>query len=86
MTPSELKARIQSNNEESHFFDHKTMRFFGDSMRNFGVRGPLTMKTHSGELVQVYELYRRRAVKNGNRSSFYFNAETFARTFGELQS
>ena len=38
MTPSELKANIRAHDPDSHFFDRKTMKFFGDTMSNYGVR------------------------------------------------
>ena len=38
MTPSELKTNILKHDHESHYFDRKTMQFFGDTMRNYGVR------------------------------------------------
>lgn len=34
-TASDVKYAL---NEDSHFFDRKTMKFFGDSMTSFGVR------------------------------------------------
>jgi len=37
MTPSELKYLYQSRNPDGHFFDRSTMKFFGDTMKNFGV-------------------------------------------------
>jgi len=67
MTPSELKYNHLLNNPDSHFFDRKTMAFFGDSMRNFGVR----RKGNN------WELYRKRPVKHGLQSSHYFNVETY---------
>ena len=66
MTPSELKANV-----EGPFFDRKTMKFFGDTMRNYGVRRAEV----NG--VACFELYRKRPVKNGSTGSTYFNAETF---------
>lgn len=69
MTPSRLKYNIIGANSETHFFDRATMKFFGDTMGNFGVRS-------AGE---NWELYRKRPVKHGNKGSFYFNKETFAR-------
>ena len=89
MTPSELKYQVQARGKESHFFDRSSMRFFGDTMANFGVCAatvramvdeidPLTGK-HEYETVEVWELYRKRAVKAGNRASFYFRRDTFAR-------
>jgi hypothetical protein len=80
MTASELKAKVEASGNESHFFTRATMRFFGDTMRNYGVRGPVEVETHSG-VVKAYELYRRRPVKHNNVSSTYFNAETFSRVF-----
>lgn len=72
MTPSELKYKIRQVNSESYFFNRETMRFFGDTMKNFGVRS-------AGE---NWELYRKRAVKSG-RGSFYFNKKTFAQAWPE---
>lgn len=50
-----------------HFFDRDTMKFFGDTMANYGVRdaGP------------YWELYRRRPVKHGLNTSAYFDKVTF---------
>lgn len=83
MTPSELKYHVQ--NTGSHFFDRESMRFFGDTMSNFGVRAT-EIKTNwdksgnwtdNGEIVKVWELYRRRPVKHGLKSSRYFDMVTF---------
>ena len=38
MTASELKKQVKKHNPESHFFDRETMKAFGDTMRNYGVR------------------------------------------------
>jgi hypothetical protein len=68
MTAFELKRLHERNNPEGHFFDRKTMRFFGDTMRNFGVRdgGKIKTLTEAGvEEVEVWELYRKRPVKSG---------------------
>jgi hypothetical protein len=70
MTASKLKYLYTQNNPGGHFFDRDTMRFFGDSMRNFGVRDGGTVKamTESGtEEVEVWELHRKRPVKGGLR-------------------
>lgn len=80
MTPSELKYHVEKAGHEPHFFTRRTMKFFGDTMRNYGVRGPVTIKTARGD-ARVYELYRRHAVKHGLKSSAYFDAETFERRF-----
>ena len=38
MTPSQLKYEVEVAGHERHFFDRKTMKFFGDTMSNYGVR------------------------------------------------
>ena len=75
MTPSELKANILAHDPGSHYFDRKTMRFFGDTMRNYGVR--------KAEIdgVAVWELYRKRPVKHGLQSSAFFHTSDFQQVF-----
>lgn len=80
MTPSQLKNEVESRGTETHYFDRKTMRYFGDTMRNYGVRGPVTVETIYGP-AQAWELYRRRAVKAGNKESAFFDCQTFERVF-----
>lgn len=36
MKPSELKSKVEATG--SNFFDRKTMKAFGDTMANYGVR------------------------------------------------
>lgn len=95
MTPSELKYQVQSNNTESHHFDRSTMKFFGDTMANYGVRSAevvtnydangdwvgLSLSVAGGLTVQVWELYRKRAVKHGLKDSVYFDKATFKRVY-----
>lgn len=61
-TASNLKMFVESGTD-SYFFTRSTMRFFGDTMRNYGVRH-LTPGT--------IELYRRRPVKHGLFNSAFF--------------
>ena len=75
MTPSELKANILTHDPDSHFFDRKTMKFFGDTMRNYWVR-----KTEI-EGVAVWELFRKRPVKHGLQSSAFFRVSDFQQVF-----
>lgn len=79
-TASDLRAFVEGCNENSKFFSRENMRGAGDTMKNYGVRRA-TIDTHSGDGVEVFELYRRRAVKHGLRDSAYFRADTFAQTF-----
>ena len=75
MTPSELKANILKHDPTSHYFDRKTMQFFGDTMKNYGAR-----KTEI-DGVPVWELFRKRLVKHGLQSSAFFRATDFQQVF-----
>jgi hypothetical protein len=65
MTVSELKYRYKENNPDGHFFDYKTMRFFGDTMHNFGVYGTEIWDPSVKEHIDVWVLYRRGPVNGG---------------------
>lgn len=80
MTPSELKYHIERAGNCAHFFTRQTMQFFGDTMKNYGVRETY-INTPTRPAVHVYELFRRRPVKHGLISSSYFDAVTFKRVF-----
>lgn len=91
-TASDLKYAIENAGHESHFFTRKTMSFFGDTMRNYGVRKTMIRSTydsegnyigHDGAMIEVYEIYRRKPVKHGLCSSAYFDVSTFKRVFAE---
>lgn len=84
-TSSELKASIESTGKNLHYFDRKTMRCFGDTMRNYGVRGPVTVRAYYGN-VECWELYRRKPVKYGNKQSAYWACGDFRRVFGEVRA
>ena len=85
MTPSQLKAEVETAGHDPHFFTSSSMRFFGDRMRNYGVRAqPVTLVIYTGERRKCWELYRRRPVKHGLTSSAFFDCETFARRHGEI--
>ena len=78
---SDLKYHVEQSGNEQHFSTRQTMKFFGDTMRNYGVRQPRLITTVLGESVMCYELYRRRPVNGGSQSSAFFCAETFKRVF-----
>lgn len=84
MTASELKALVEANGNEPHFFTRGTMKFFGDTMRNYAVSGPVEIKTYTGETVAVWELRRIQPVKHGLMASAYFDCETYQRRFPVL--
>ena len=82
MTPSELKYHVEQTDGGRHFFTRKTMKFFGDTMRNYGVRSA-TVETCTGEIVECWELYRRRPVMHGLQSSAYFAKSDYRRVFAK---
>ena len=67
MTPSDLKYNVE--NTGSNFFERSSMKFFGDTMRNYGVR----------DNGSTWELFRRSPVKHGLDKSAYFDKITFKR-------
>jgi hypothetical protein len=79
MTPKQLKDQL--NAKGSKFFTPNNMKFAGDTMRNYGVSGPMEIVTNNGDKATVYELYRKKPVKNGLQKSAYFDAVTFEQHF-----
>jgi hypothetical protein len=85
MTPADLKYRVELAGHERFFFTRDTMKFFGDRMRNYGCRS-ITLRAQydaagdyheEGVTREAWELYRKRAVKHGNKSSAFFDKTTF---------
>lgn len=72
-----LKARVSETSP--YFFTRKTMRFFGDTMRNYRIAGVKQVTTPSGDIHSVWILERKRAVKHNLDSDTYFDRETFTR-------
>lgn len=79
MTPSELKYQVEQAGHCPHFFTRQTMKFFGDTMRNYGCRDGGVVVTASGETYDCWEVYRKRAVKHGLAASAWFDKVTFER-------
>lgn len=78
MTPAELKRHVTATG--SFFFTRKSMRFFGDTMKNYTVRKkPRLIDTVSGDPVECWVLVRRKAVKHGLCDDAYFDIHTFER-------
>ena len=71
MTPSELKQNVETKSADSHFFTRSNMKFFGDTMVNYGCR------SNGG----TWELWRKKPVKNGLQHSAFFDKKTFDRVF-----
>jgi len=93
-TASDLKAAVEAAGRESHFFSRNNMKFAGDTMSNFGLRRAFILTSYNAEgdymgpgegvAVEVFELYRKKPVKKGNQSSFYFDMEKFTQRHGEI--
>jgi hypothetical protein len=89
MTPSELKYNVEQAGTASHFFDRKTMAFFGDTMKNYGcLLTTITGRSHckggpEGPTVEeaVWALYRKNPVKHGLHKTAYFSCDTFRVVF-----
>lgn len=82
MTPSELKYHVENTKGERFFFTRDTMKFFGDTMRNYGVRAqPVEVLNNLGETVKCWELYRKHPVKHGVKDSAFFAVDDYRRVF-----
>jgi hypothetical protein len=80
-TPSDLKYYVEEAGQAPYFFARETLRFFGDTMKNYAVRQPREITTSDGRTVSAYELVRKKPVKHGIQSSTFFDANTFKRVF-----
>ena len=78
MTPSELKSKVECGSDR-FFFTRDTMKFFGDTMRNYGVRAQPVMVESYSDTVKCWELYRRRPVKCGMCDSAFFAVDDYRR-------
>lgn len=81
MNKTELKEKVEATG--SHFFERDSMKFFGDTMKNYGVRSA-SVETHTQGIVGVWELYRIHPVKNGNQKSAYFRKDNFERVHAKI--
>lgn len=76
MTPSELKYNLSKTEHESHFFDRKTMKFFGDTMKGFGCESDSIVV--NGVAVDVWHLYRKGSYRKGD---WYFRKDDFSQVW-----
>lgn len=90
MTPSDLKFHVQLANADSYYFARGSMKFFGDTMANYGCRSAVVTTNYNaagdyvgegGVSVEVWELYRKRAVKHGLKDSVYFAKDDYRRVY-----
>jgi len=73
MIKTELKNKVTQTG--SYFFTRDTMRFFGDTMANYGVR------SNNIKGLPVWELYRKKPVKHGLINSSYFSKADYSRVY-----
>ena len=76
MTASDLKYNIEIGDDSPHYFTRSSMKFFGDTMKNYGVRSEI-INIRREDNVEVWELYRKRPVKHGLKNSAYFRKDNF---------
>lgn len=85
MTPSELKYQHEKAVPNCFFFSRDSMKFFGDTMKNYGVRSSKLVVEYidgtylDGEkrIIDVWELYRKKPVKHGLMTTQFFDKTTF---------
>ena len=71
MTIYELKLGVENIAKNQYFFSRKTMSFFGDTLKNFGI-------IDNGD---CWKVYRRKPVKHGLQSSFNFDKITYKQVY-----
>jgi hypothetical protein len=93
MTPSELKYHHELAEPNCFFFSRDSMKHFGDTMKNYGVRSAkLTVRYDNNgdyldgekQIIDVWELYRKKPVKCGVKTSAFFCKTTFKIRHGDL--
>lgn len=92
MNASELKYNVEQAGVTPHYFTRKVMRFFGDTMSNYGVRETTITTSYDvkgnynegGVQVKVWELFRCRPVLHGLKNSAYFDQKTFGRVYPKV--
>lgn len=77
MTPKQLAENVRLFTG-SKYFQKETMRFFGDTWSNYGVRS-VTIPVGQGQTMEVWELYRKKPVNGGLQTSVYFHKTEYIR-------
>ena len=76
MTSSELKYLYETNEKETgkHFFTRNTMKFFGDTMSNYGVcKTIVNNKWDNSDSFECFKLYRKKPVKHNLQTDAFFS-------------
>jgi hypothetical protein len=77
MNASTLKLHVSIGGNAPNFFARRTMFFFGDTMKNYGVRPKPVIVAG----VECWELYRRKPVRYGLSEPAYFDTVHFRQVF-----
>ena len=89
-TASDLKRAAIAVN--SHFFDRRSMNYFGDRMSNYYVpqagkqAATFSVTTDHSKIHHCYKLQRKRPVKGGVNAPAYFDTTTFVTIFPQKGS
>jgi hypothetical protein len=70
---SDLKYLHETNDPHSSYFSRDTMKFWGDKMSNYGVRKAKVKAFRGDEVIDAYELHRKKPVKHNLHESTYFD-------------
>ena len=83
MTPSELKYNVEYSNHEPYYFTRRTVKFFGDTMANFGCYSDKIVDNRTEKPVDVWVLYRKHRTSKGAPCGpcSYWDKQTFKRVF-----
>ena len=92
ITVTQLRWGVEDAEHAPHFFSKTAMRFFGDTLRNYGVCSTRIVTNFdadhnyaegAGVEMDVWELYRKKPVKFGLQKSRYFDKVTFEPRHGK---
>jgi hypothetical protein len=73
MTPQQQRSSYRAA-KRGAFFEAKSMRFFGDTMRNFQLtRHSVCVETAKGDRLCCWELKRKKPVKKGLDAPVFFD-------------
>ena len=83
MNKTELKYKVMDTG--SYFFDRSSMKFFGDTMKNYYVSAKTEIITTSlNNKHNCYVLNRIQPVKCNLKDPAYFDVNTFERVLGKI--
>ena len=83
MTVYEFRRIYLEKHPDSHFFDRKTLKFFGERMSDMHLRKDVTVTDYLGNKHKCYVLskYQRNASISPRYSIHYFDMETLDEVF-----